>query len=466
MAGAAALLTFSDTKSYMRSGLRDYEFEGGALNLNLNDGSVTIVGCLNNGTPFGRVFPWIGCPLGTTAFIVAGDIDGDGVRDTGTYWSVSPAPERAINVAPGETERIRMVAAPPSELPRPLDGGEWEDTGVVIWYNVLDPPIEEYEITRYSTSRVYEPTELERQFAEIVPGSYKFEFPRLNDDLRTFPISVDHLEMIEAWPGRGHIPEAGDFAALNDDDWREETKTLEVDPRLFYKFEWRGFSHNSTLPGDQTFFSMIDPFSDLVVYPPYGPAVDPSERFPELISTPSSFFDLGPNFFEPGDEVIAQITYTRNFSSTANSSDTSRREFRWPVKFIDSYEGFALSAFPPGSDENMWAEEFDFDDDGFTNLEEFAMQTAPGDPASVPVVQPVLDPVTDQYIMDIEKRPFVGAKLIYKVEYSTDQRIWTVIEAGDPNWLVEFDNEERYKVRSFRPYPTVKFFVRISISQI
>ena len=465
MAEAAALLTFSDTKSYMRTGVREYAFEGGALDLDLNDGSVIIAGCLFNGTTSGRVFPNGACPTGTHGFVVWGDIDGDGVRDTGSYWSIAEI-ERATNVAPGEPERIQMVAAPFSDLPRPLDGGEWEDTGVVIWYNELDPPIEIYEITRYAYSRVYGANELERQFSEIVPGPYNFEFPLLDDDLDVFPINVDYQPMIEAWPGQGPIAESGDFAGLNDDDWREETRQLEVDPRLFYKFEWRGFSFNSTLTGDQTFFSMIDPFTDLVVYPPYGPSVDPIERFPELIDTPSSFYDLGPNFFEPGDVVIAQVEYIRDFPSTANSSDTSERQFRWPVSFIDSYAGFALSTYPPGSDENLWGTDEDFDGDGFTNLEEFGLQTDPSDPASVPVVQATLDSVTNQYIVEVAKRPFVGAKLIYEVEYSTDQSNWTVIEPGDPNWIIEFDDADAYKVRSFRPYPTVKYFVRVKLSQL
>ena len=104
--------------------------------------------------------------------------------------------------------------------------------------------------------------------------------------------------------------------------------------------------------------------------------------------------------------------------------------------------------------------------DGFTNLEEFGLQTDPSDPASVPVVQATLDSATNQYIVEVAKRPFVGAKLIYEVEYSTDQRIWTVIEPGDPNWIIEFDNADAYKVRSFRPYPTVKYFVRVKLSQL
>jgi len=109
---------------------------------------------------------------------------------------------------------------------------------------------------------------------------------------------------------------------------------------------------------------------------------------------------------------------------------------------------------------------FDFDGDGFTNLEEFALQTDPVDPASVPNPTPVIDAFTGQCELTIDKRPAVGSRLIYTIEYSLDLEVWIPIVDGDPNWAIIFDNEEVLSVLSRQPASVFPCFTRVRITQL
>ena len=133
------VLSFSDQKTYRQFDDRDFVFQGGALNMGIADGNFTLAGCVDQPSPV-RVTPYIFCPLGTTGFITAGDVTGDGIRDTNLYFSVATI-QRAVNVEPFQTSRIRMIAAPPSTLGRPLGGASWSDSSVIIWLDQINFPI-------------------------------------------------------------------------------------------------------------------------------------------------------------------------------------------------------------------------------------------------------------------------------------------------------------------------------------
>ncbi|MDB4354144.1 hypothetical protein N9Z02_02460, partial [Akkermansiaceae bacterium] len=310
---------------------------------------------------------------------------------------------------------------------------------------------------------------LERQFGEVVPGDYIQEFPRLDDEINPFYIRLAHLQMIEAWPGRGRVPGPNEFTLINDGLWSDGA--LEVDPALFFRFDWRGFNGITTVASDTTFFSMVrtndtdEGAAGQVVFPPYNPAVPDAARFPELISTPSDHYELGPNFADIGDEWTGVLNFNRNLQSTSISQDTSVRNFRWNVRFVETFSGYARSAFPPSDDESIFAEGFDYDDDGFTNLEEFALQTDPVNPASVPVITPVLDELTEQCVLTIPKRGLVGSRLRYQVQYTSDLITWTTIEPGDSQWAIIQDDAAVYEVRSRQPSPPASCLLRVRITQ-
>ena len=111
---------------------------------------------------------------------------------------------------------------------------------------------------------------------------------------------------------------------------------------------------------------------------------------------------------------------------------------------MDSYEGDRAEpdTSPPRTPDELTAASADFDGDGMTNLEEFALETDPTDPASVYTLIPELDDITGQCRLTIPKRPNVGNFLTYRVQYSSDLVNWTTITSDDPLWLAtESDTE-------------------------
>ena len=83
--GQYTFLAFSDIKNYKQEGPQQFSFVEGSWDILVRDGQAFSVGCAGNGSPF-PMFPIVpDCPLGTTALIDAGDLDGDGVRDGGTF---------------------------------------------------------------------------------------------------------------------------------------------------------------------------------------------------------------------------------------------------------------------------------------------------------------------------------------------------------------------------------------------
>ena len=478
--------SFGDNKTFRQYDDRLFEFLGGSLTLSIRDGSFVLSPCegidASGGTiPSGAftrlIQPNLSCPLGTTAFVGSGDVDGDGFSDVDLYISVSSV-TRAVQVEPFHPEQISLIAAPPSSLSRPIGGVDWVDSALVLWYDQINRPINSYEITRYDSQRVYgaSEAELERQYDEIVPGVWIYQVPRLNEAINPsspevpvnpFPFSIGHRQMIEAWPGRGKAPGPNEFVLTNDGLWVDGA--LEVDPNLFFKFEWRGFNGVTTITNaDTTFFSMErtnatdEGPAGQVVFPPYNFAVPDAQRFTELISTPSSGYELGPNFAQVGDEWTGVLDFNRNLGQ--RTIDNSSRQFRWNVRFVETYPGYARDAFPPTDDDTLLAEGYDYDDDGFTNLEEFALQTDPANPASVPSITPFLDDLTGQCVLSIPKRGLVGSLLSYKVQYTSDLDTWTTILPGDSQWMVIQDDAAVYEVRS-RQSPPASCLLRILITQ-
>lgn len=484
-ANGQAVLSFADNKSFKQVGPREFEYQGGSLTGSLIDGAFALAPCASNGSPV-RVGPNITCPLGTTAFITAGDIDGDLERDVNLFYSVSQV-LGGLQVEPFQSNRIRMIAAPPSKLERPIGGSTWFDNSVVLWFDQINFPVRAYELTGYQTSRDYAANELQRQYDEIVPGTYIYEFPRINDDLNPFPIRITHVNMIEAWPGRGVVPSINEFTLLNDDLW--SNGQIEIDPRVFNDFNWRGFNGNTVFSEDVTNFSIInrspifrDSFDLLtgevledveipvgtVVFPPY----DVSETFrpAEQIATPSTGYELGPFFFNPGEEVTAVIDFSRRLISTGNSRDTSTREFSWDIRFVETFEGEIVNlinnqTIPSATPDEFLAPDGDYDGDGVSNVEEFGLQTSLTDPSELPVLLPFLDPNTQQCILNIPKRPGVGTRLEYSVQYTTDLVNWTTITYTDPDWFIETDNENTYRVRSRQPAPPATCLLRVQVAQ-
>ena len=470
-------LSFSDVKRYKQVGPEDFEFEGGEWNILVLDGTVVVAPCLGNGSPF-PTFPNQLCPLGTTALIDVGDADFDGVRDGGLFWSISSVIPASV-FAPFRSNLFSFEAGPPSKLPRPIGGTNFRDDSIILFYDYINAPqrLARYEITNYVSSREYGPSEFDKQVEEIVPGVYQFRLPRqgvdFNDPSQIKYVYANHahLEMLEAYPGLGFVPVGNEFRVVMDDRWRDGA--IEFDPRLSTDFFWEGFTAQTVLASDIASFSIKEQETDLTVFPPYFNGIDPltgqpalpeSLRFPQEVPFLTNTITLGPYFFVPGEQLYAEVGFRRNFQSSALTIDQSRRSFRWDLRLVDSYEGFRVSDnFPPRTLDELTAANSDFDGDGMTNLEEFALQTDPADPASVSTPTPVLDPFTGQCVLTIPKRPNVGNLLTYRVQYSSDLVNWTTITSGDPLWTAT-ESDDEYIVVSKLNSPPANCITRVLIT--
>ena len=471
-------LNFRDIKSFKMVGPNESEYLGGSLDIWVRDGFYTFLGCADNFGPF-YATPYILCPTGTTGLVTAGDVDGDGIRDVGYYVAVAQ-PFPAANIEPFRPDLVELFAAPPSDLPRPLGSFNWVDDSAVIFFDLVNDPRNGvgYEIASFESNRPYLPTELERHRREVVPGTYIFKFPALgssDEDPADFFMAVSHREMVEAAPGPGGqsissdgISVGNDFRVTNDDRWNNGV--MEIDPRLTFSFDWVGFNPTTFLASDKLFFSVRDRETRRIVFPPIPevlPPLPPNPESPQLIGSGTigipTGYDLGPDFFAPDQELLVELEFVRSLP-TGNAYDRSTRIFQWDIDLIDTYTGFTFTNFEAGTPEDLIEPDADFDGDGYTNLEEFGLQTSPTDPASVPNPTPVLIG-NDQCYLEIAKRPATGSRLDYIMQYSSDQENWVTIEQGDPNWFIVFNNDERISVLSRAAYNVNPCFLRVQFEQ-
>lgn len=162
-------LSFQDFKQGQQVGPYNAIFQYGEVNVRLQDGEIYVAGC--GGTPSPAIIPPnITCPLGTTGFIVQGDVGGggadglepDGIPDDGSFWSVSSIIPAAV-VEPFRVDLFTITAAPPSGLATILRGNDGDirsvfsiaDESVVTYYDYINFPIEEFKVTLFTMQRLY-----------------------------------------------------------------------------------------------------------------------------------------------------------------------------------------------------------------------------------------------------------------------------------------------------------------------
>ncbi|NIP93362.1 MAG: hypothetical protein GWO24_07875, partial [Akkermansiaceae bacterium] len=145
---------WEDRREWQMLGPNSTFYLGGSTDVFFSDGFIVLSGCFH---PTFQIWgPSLGCPLGTTGFIAQGDIDFDGINDVGSFWSVA-AVQRAERIEPFRPDQFLILSAPPSGIADALreSGGDITevfdviDQSVVVWYNVLAPPIDDFEITIY-----------------------------------------------------------------------------------------------------------------------------------------------------------------------------------------------------------------------------------------------------------------------------------------------------------------------------
>ena len=450
-----------NTKTYTMTDAKTAQYIDGRTYITIKDGSWALAPCIDDPSPV-IVYPYIFCPLGTTAFIWRGDADRDGVRDDGSYWSVSSI-TRASVIKPFVADRVSLAAAPPSKLVRPF--GNFADESVGLYYDVVNPPAREYSVAWYTHEKLYGFSEGKKHADEYVPGTYVFRIPSLYGPEASL-LSVS-MVIYPAPEPNGYRKGQQGFAILKG---RWSKGSQELDPRLLTRVSWAGINPRNTVVSDQVFFSMYEahPLTGDIVSPER--ILYPTPDLPYILDSPyQTSLEIIPFAFDKGDRAVARLDWIRSLQTNAVSRDDSQRTFDWRIRFVDSYEGHQFFEYPLGTLNKLRAGKADFDLDGVSNLYEFAFTQDDGDELSStpeacadPLVQPVMpvmqiDPVSGQAFMTVNKRLNVGSSIIYSVEYSTNGKKWKAITSKDKLFSIVTDTEELLEVRSINPAPPILF---------
>jgi len=204
---------------------------------------------------------------------------------------------------------------------------------------------------------------------------------------------------------------------------------------------------------------------DTIVFPPYPIQTPPTDRNQFIVGTLDGQYELGPFFFNPSDSVDAHLEISRSSSSSAVTYDVGSYSLDFRVRYIDTYEGFALlgglegggfgadAGFPFGTPSSERATDYDFDRDGASNLLEYALGSDVANAQDRPTFEYALDEVAGGCTATLTKRPFTGTSLEYFFEYSTDLRTWTTILEDDPIFEIVQDDETTLEVSNLADFP-------------
>lgn len=450
-----------EDKYCLQTGAKDTSFVGGQLFFEINDGYY-----VTNPDPL----------IPPDALVLEGDLDGDGITDAFQVLSLISV-FNTTELAPYQKDRVRLISAPVSELPRPLVGFTDYSFSVQWDYDNLQS-LQEYTLAGYRASRVFDATSAGRKQMDrmVVPGSYTLELPVYNGH----PASrhyrgVNITSIPEIYPGRDQaaLPQGFRFTnAFN------ANGMIEIDPRVAVDLTWEGITATTILPTDRvgiSFFNTQRPLANRVT----GTEVlDPvliqgvGFPFPTIYLAANKYsgvYRIPPSILTPVDlsvptTVFAEIRIERgDFNQSPYPAGyLATRSLQVQLQLVDTYAGFALalSRFDPGEDRSPNA---DPDGDGFSNLIEFAMGSDPSDVASTPDVTPAnigatpgvfeVTPLGDgRCNVSLTKRPNVGTGLTYYIEHSEDMVNWTRIPTGgNANWVENINDATTLEVTSVAP---------------
>lgn len=454
-------MQFSTGAAYVQTGPFTVDFVGGDLNVNTRDGNAILAPCAFHPSPV-IVPPNMLCPLGTTGFIAIGDLNGDAIRDDGSFWSISEVIP-AFVIEPFRPDKVTLAAGPPSDLARPRN--DFADQGAVIFYNVLTDNVVQYDVSIYELARIYPagPGGRAQMKDELALGQYVFTYPLLNapDTAPPVAIPVTYSKMPEGVDPAGREFVERDQFRFTNLNW-DGSGNLLFDPRVTNYIRWQGNDTGNTIPNiDQLRLSVLDPTTvgdpmipELILFPP--------SQTPLLILNPlTQEYILPPFFFQVGDVGLMRLRFDRTLGSNAVAFDTSLRLFEVNIRFVDTYDGFKLIAFPLGASEVERRPGSDFDGDGQTNVYEFALQSDPADAGST-APDPAPIPNFDGTVsFELTKRP--DAIIAYSFSVSESGGPFRKINAGDPDWIIETNDDTTLRITTVAPANAADFTARINV---
>ncbi len=359
-AHADLYMDFSANKTCLQTAPFEQTFTGGSFEVFLRDGLIIIDGSCVTQPQLVRFPPSAlpPCPLGATGFIATGDVDRDGVRDDLQYWSllnVIPA----YYVEPYRPDLVLLSAAPASTLPRPL--GLFRDDGVTSFYDIRGTTLQ-YDQSRYELVRPYEAGngELARMNRDLPFGQYQYTYPSLGRPVKPLAIPVTITPLVD--PFQPTTKERTGFRVTSG-FWTGGS--MELDPRVINKISWQGNTRTSVTPGvDRLLFGIYNATDTAITFPPSGNLTIPNPL--------TTFYNIPPFFYNVGDTGIGRFTFARNRALNSISYDVSQRQYKFGIRFIDTYAGFTAITYPLGTSFLRTAPSGDYDSDGNANLLEYA----------------------------------------------------------------------------------------------
>lgn len=461
----------------------DFRKPGGMF-VHLSDGTWAVAPCPLNKAP-AWFAPNPACPTGATGYIASGDVGGavddegneipDGVRDDFSYWEVTSV-NPYVGIEPSHPDRCSLYSRPPSTLPTPLS---FIDNTVIIYFDLMTESIREYKFTRYDLTRSYN-TRVQMD-SDMVTGQYSFLFPRRLDPYGPpVQLAVDLQAIPEGYIEKNNVRQGLRFTKLNGNPIRWTADGyVEMDPRLVNTIEWFG-NNSSNIFGssDIMHFSISDlgpgpgdPTRDEVrgadgrivsLFPrftgtPGVPRVLLPHALTQTVSVPPGFIPLT----NPPAEGVVRLELHRNVASTVVTADTSSRIYQLPVRFVDTYEGWAALVFPIGTPNALRARTADPDGDNRNNESEWLAKTNPMDPNSHPA-PPRLAFVPTSEVPRSQEDPTPGGPDLgpieneqatsgyweirypmalsspateYEFEFSNDLMVWMPVAESGPNWI-------------------------------
>ncbi len=499
------VLTTATTRMYRQQDSSVVNFrETGTFRIALRDGNVTFAPTNCTGPTWFPVSLF--CKLGATGYIVKGDVAGgfdedgnpipDGYRDDFSYWEVASV-TNAKFIEPSRKDLVYLYSAPPSKLPRPLNF--FADDSWTVYYNIMSEVIKKYEIARYSYGRDY--TERGPMDEEIVPGLYQYSFPALGHPEQPVIIPVILHDIPEGSIRVGQVRQGVRFLRINGEYMTWKDGFVELDPRVVNTFQWEGNTEMVIVPSaDNWYFSILrlaaaplgDPTRMGIPATPMVATLFPGFAAPGasrilMANALQKTFQMPPGMIKvtsPPTEGVIELTLLRTLPTSTICSDNSQRRYQCPVRFINTYDGWAYFIFPYGTPAEFRTKTADPDGDGFTNYEEWLANTNPMLATSHPA-PPILTFVqgratrstssaTAGYWETKITKTETSPPTHYSYEFSTDLTKWSPVvgDDSDPNWQLSetfpdalTQTPGELKVQSKNPQLSGSGFLRVKTLQ-
>ncbi len=446
----------SSLKTY-RQNKAGVQFRGGTFNVHAQDGSVAYIGQCS----FPQYYPpgvFINiCAPGTTGFVTAGRL---GNATIANPYLLVTAIQPAIIIAPRRPEEVILKAAPASTLPRP-SGGFAEDS-ISIYYNLHDSvSSQEFTITNYDIQRTYSKSQRGKFDADIVPGVYHYELPRIGSLIQPAVISAVIYPMVEGKFTKNNKESGFEYAAINGGlKWNKAgyAQMSYLKPNIF---TWKGIEPNNVFAAvDVSYFSLRVPIDDndpnsgldltdnfLGTQQSYFPAFAASGDPKVLLANVFVSKFTTPPIFLGGMRAIAELQLSRSFATGGVTYDFSNRKFQLPVEVVNSYDDYKSIALALRKKDGNILQ--DADGDGYNNLNEWILDSNAGESGSIPAQpraeahatefdEPGFNVIRAPYFgFTIEKKLGTVPNVIYTLQRSTDNgKTWTKFKS-DANWSVQ-----------------------------